>query len=70
MIWHEIRTMDGRTLSRTHSISERWQWILDVISGDAGCDHDDINIIETEAGDIITVKDKPYARVLTSLHDA
>ena len=69
MIWHEIRTIDGRTLSRTHSISQRWEWILDVITGDAGCDWEDVNIIETEDGDIITVKGKHYARI-TSSHDA
>lgn len=63
MIWHEIRTIDGRTLSRTHTLRDRWAWVLDVVSGDAGCDHDDIDIAETDDGDVITVRNKPYARL-------
>jgi hypothetical protein len=66
MLWHEIRTIDGRTISRTHTLRNRWEWILDVISQDAGCDPDEIDIVETEDGDIITVDGHHYARVVIS----
>lgn len=74
-VWYEIKTLDGRTLSRTHSLGTigRWSWITDVIMADAGCDLEDVDIEETEdEGDYITVKGKRYARCLrtTSLPDA
>lgn len=69
-VWHTIKTMDGRTLARTHSLNERWPWIKDVVAADAECHLDDVNVLETKDGDLITVKGKRYARVTTSLHDA
>ncbi len=71
-VWHTIKTLDGRTLSSTHNIKgNMWDWIVDVIMGDAECRSIDINMEETEdEGDFITVKGKRYARRTTSLHDA
>lgn len=67
MLWHTIKTMDGRTLSNTHSIpmGHKWGWVVDTVAADAECDQDDVNIVEAEDGDIITVKGKHYARVTT-----
>ena len=70
-VWHTIKTLDGRTLSRTHGVGgSKWLWIVETVAGDAGCEPEDVDTIETDDGDTITVKGKHYARVLTSLHDA
>jgi hypothetical protein len=62
-VWYEIKTLDGRTLSRTHEPGfNRWLWIADVIMADADCDLEDIGVEETEdEGDFITVNRKRYA---------
>lgn len=63
-LWYEIRTLDGRQISATHSLGDgKWQWITDVIKGDAECDYDDIDIEESDEGDFITVQGERYARV-------
>jgi hypothetical protein len=67
-VWYTIKTLDGRTLSRTHSLDHKWEWISDVVAADAECWTADVSLKETDDGDIITVHGKPYARVLTSLH--
>jgi hypothetical protein len=69
MISHTIKTINGRTLARTHDLTERWLWILDVVSENAECHPDDVNIVEAEDGDIITVKGKHYARITISSHE-
>jgi hypothetical protein len=63
-VWYEIRTLDGRCLSRTHSLGHdgKWRWITDTIRGAAECDYEDIDVEETDDGDFITVKGKRYAR--------
>jgi hypothetical protein len=63
-LWYEIKTLDGRVLSRTHSAGDgKWQWITDVIKADAECDYIDIHEESDESGDYITVKGKRYAQV-------
>lgn len=71
-VWYAIKTMDGRTISRTHGlpIDGKWDWICHNVSEDADCAYSSIDIQETDNGDIIIVHNKPYARVITSLHDA
>lgn len=71
-VWHTIKTLDGRTLARTHSLApdHKWDWISGMVAADAECQRDDVNVLETKDGDLITVKGKRYARVTTSLHDA
>jgi hypothetical protein len=66
MIWHTIKTIEGRTLARTHSLGNRWLWITEVVSDNAECDWEDVNIVEALDGDIITVKGKHYARITSS----
>jgi hypothetical protein len=62
--WLEIKTLDGRVLSRTHSAGDgKWRWITDVVSADAECDHIDVSEDSDESGDYITVKGKRYAQV-------
>jgi hypothetical protein len=67
-VWYEIKTLDGRSLARTHSIPlwNKWPWVEDVVAADAECGPDDVGIVETEDGDIITVLGNHYARVATS----
>lgn len=64
-VWTELKTMDGRTLSRTHGLKpeDKWHWIVSNVMGDAECSEDDVGLEETEDGDVITVSGKPYARV-------
>lgn len=63
-LWYEIKTLDGRVLSRTHSVGDgKWEWITDVIKADAECDYIDIHEESDESGDYITVKGKRYAQV-------
>jgi hypothetical protein len=63
-VWYAIQTLDGRELSRTHSLGDgKWRWITDTIRGAAECDYADIEVEETEdEGDFITVREKRYAR--------
>jgi len=70
-VWHTIKTLDGRTLSRTHGLNDKWDWIVRTVLHSTDCDcEEEVDVVETDDGDIITVRGKPYARVLTSLHDA
>lgn len=63
-LWYRITTLDGRELSRTHSVGEgKWRWITDTIKGSAECNYEDIDIEESDDGDFITVNGKRYARV-------
>jgi hypothetical protein len=63
-VWHELRTLDGRLLSRTHGLGHdgKWRWVTDNIKGDAECDYEDIDIEEADR-DYITVKGARYAIV-------
>lgn len=67
-LWHTIKTLDGRTLARTHSIPmwNKWPWVEEVVAADAECVPDDVGVVETEDGDIITVLGKHYARITSS----
>jgi hypothetical protein len=70
VVWYEIRTTDGRCLSRTHSLGDgKWRWITDTIKGDAGCDYSDIDIEEDSERDYITVHGKRYAVVFADYSD-
>jgi len=63
-LWYRITTLDGRELSRTHSVGDgKWRWITDTVKGNAECAYEDIDIEESDDGDFITVKGKRYARV-------
>lgn len=69
-VWYEIKTLDGRVLSRTHSVGvsdAKWRWIKDNVRANAECDDADIDVEETDNdGDFITVKGERYARVQIS----
>jgi hypothetical protein len=60
-VWYAIKTLDGRTLSRTHSLADRWSWIADNVMADTGCDLEEINIEETDEADYITIRGKRFA---------
>ena len=63
-LWYRITTLDGREISRTHSLGDgKWRWITDTVKGNAECNYEDIDIEESDDGDFITVKGKRYARV-------
>jgi hypothetical protein len=62
-VWYAIQTLDGRELSRTHSLGDgKWRWVTDTIRGAAECDYEDIEVEESDEGDFITVNKKRYAR--------
>jgi hypothetical protein len=66
VLWHRIETLDGRVLSRTHSVGvySKWRWIIDNIKADCECTYDDIDIEDSpEDGEFITVDKRRYARV-------
>jgi hypothetical protein len=67
-VWYEIRTLDGRRLSRTHGLGHdgKWRWVTNTVMGETGCDYEDIDIEEAEDGDFVTVHKKRYARVIDS----
>ena len=66
-VWYEIKTLDGRTLSRTNfrqrDFSKRWEWVLDNITTDAECRETDVDVEEAEDGDYVTVRGARYAQV-------
>ena len=64
-VWYELKTLDGRTIWRTHGLKpeDKWTWIVRNLMADAECEEDDVDLKETEDGDVITVSGKPYARV-------
>ena len=70
-VWYEIRTLDGRRLSRTHGLGHdgKWRWVTNTVMGETGCDYEDIDIEEAETEDFITVDKKRYARVIEDFSD-
>ena len=63
-LWYRITTLDGREISRTHSLGDgKWRWITDTVKGNAECAYEDIDIEETDDGEFMTVKGERYARV-------
>lgn len=65
-VWHTIKTLDGRTLSRTHGLKpeDKWDWIVRTVMHSTECDYEEeVDIEETEDGDIITVRGAHYAKV-------
>jgi hypothetical protein len=69
--WYEIRTIDGRCLSRTHGLGHdgKWRWVTSVICGDAECHYEDIDLEEATDRDYITVRGKRYAVVNEDFSD-
>ena len=63
-LWYELKTIDGRVLSRTHGAFGHWQWILDNVMPDAECLECEVNVEEAEEADYVTVRGKRYARVI------
>ncbi len=75
-VWYAIQMLDGRCLSRTHSLGHdgKWRWITNTIMGETGCEYDDIDLESplpdetNEVMDYITVHGERYA-VCTMMED-
>ena len=63
-VWYAIKTLDGRTLSRsTPDILGKWEWICHHVSDDADCAYSSIDSEVAEDGEFITVRGARYAQI-------
>ncbi len=68
-LWTELRTVDGRCISRTHGLANRYDYARSRVAADAECREDEVELSEFDDGDWYTVRGKPYARLVDDCSD-
>jgi hypothetical protein len=72
-IWTYLHRDDGSVIASTScewSPGGKWGWIARSFADDFGCMPDEVSILETENGDLITVKGEPVGYVIDELRQA
>ena len=58
------KTDTGFVFAKTHSITgSNWDWIVDVVRDEFACDEEDIDCLDTEDGDFVTVLGVPAVQI-------
>lgn len=67
--WHYLHRIDHTVIASTTMLNDRWSWILSHITNEYACAADDVDCIETDDGDQITVGGEPVAYLNTEFID-
>jgi len=70
MITESIHHLDGRRIATTiwfdidSWLGNSWTWIKSRVAEEFECHPDDVSLEERPGGDVITVADRPVARIV------
>lgn len=65
MRFTSLRTLQtGHVFSRsTPDFFSRWNYIVDAVCHEFGCNEDDLDLIEDDEGSLVTLKGEPVVRI-------
>lgn len=63
-MWRTIRTLDGRVIGQSNpTIFTAWNWIERIACAEWECSPDALDLVETDAGDCISINGRVVARI-------